>query len=136
MNTLHVTSLPPNTTNQDLRAVFERIGPVLHANVVNDRNGNCLVGVVEMSCAEDVEEILTTKDRISIGGRRPNIWKTTESPTIGQRIKAEYTGVHLEECKGRWYVFEVHDGHLRWCRTLTQHEAATFSRQYLDRSKG
>ena len=134
MHKLHMTSLPPNTTSQDLREVFERIGPVLHAKVVNDRNGNYMVGVVEMSCAEDVEEILTTKDRISIGGRRPNIWKATEDATIGQRIKAEYTGIHLEECKGRWYVFEVRDGHLLWCCMLTQQEAATFYRQYLDRS--
>jgi hypothetical protein len=134
MHKLHMTSLPPNTSSQDLRDIFERIGPVLHAKVVNDRNGNCMVGVVEMSCAEDVEEILTTKDRISIGGRRPNIWKATEDPTIGQRIKAEYTGIHLEECKGRWYVFEVRDGHLLWCCMLTQQEAATFYRQYLDRS--
>ena len=136
MNKLHVTSLPPNTTEQDLRHVFERIGSVLHAKVVNDRNGNCVVGVVEMACSEDVEEILTSTDRISIGGRRPNIWKATEESTIGQRIKAEYTGIHLEECKGRWYVFEVRHARLLWCRTLPQHEAATFYRQYLDHSKG
>lgn len=135
MHKLHVTSLPPNTTDQDLRNVFERIGPVLHAKVVNDRNGNCIVGVVEMACTEDVEEILTTKDRLSIGGRRPNIWKAAENATIGERIKAEDTGIHLEECSGRWYVFEVCDGHLRWCRMLTPHTAITFYRQYLDRSK-
>jgi RNA recognition motif-containing protein len=54
-------SFPPNTTNQDLRSVFKGIGPVLHAKVVNDLKGNCIVGVVEMFCAEDVEEILTSK---------------------------------------------------------------------------
>ncbi len=135
MNKLHVTSLPPNTTDHALRNVFERIGPVLHAKVVNDHNGNCIVGIVEMSCAEDVEEILTTNDRISIGGRRPNIWKV-DAPTIGQRIRAEYTGTHLEECRGRWYVFQVRDGHLQWCRMLPKHEAVTFYRQYLDRTEG
>jgi hypothetical protein len=93
------------------------------------------MGIVEMSFTEDVEEILTTHDRISIGGQRPNIWKATEGPTIGQRIKAEYTGIHLEECKGRWYLFEVRDGRLKWCRSLTQHQATTFYSQYLDRSK-
>ncbi len=133
MNKLHVTSLPPNTTNKDLRQVFERVGPVLHAKVVNDLNGNCIVGVVEMSCAEDVEEILTSNDRISIGGRRPNVWKVDE-PTIGERIRAECAGIHLEECKGRCYVFQVLDGRLQWCRTLTRPEAATFYRRYLDRS--
>ena len=136
MHKLHVTSLPPNITAQNLREVFERIGPVVHAKVVSDRNGNCIVGAVEMSCAEDVEEILTTQDRISIGGRRPNIWKATEHPTIGQRIKAEYTGIHLEECKGRSYVFEVLEGHLLWCRMLAQDEATEVYRQYLDRTTG
>lgn len=135
MQKLHVTSLPPNITSQDLRHIFERIGPVLHAKVVNDRSDNSIVGIVEMLCAEDVEEILTTKDRISIGGRRPNIWKATEDVTIGQRIRAEYAGTHLEHCKNRWYVFEVRDGHLRWCRMLTQHEAVAFYRQ-LDGSTG
>jgi hypothetical protein len=42
MNKLHVTSLPPGTKPQDLREVFERIGRVMHAKVVKDRNGNCL----------------------------------------------------------------------------------------------
>jgi RNA recognition motif-containing protein len=98
MNKLHVTSLPPNTTDQILRNVFERIGPVLHARVVNDRDGKCILGIVEMSCVEDVEEILVSNDRISIGERRPNIWKV-EAPTIGQRIKETCSGIHLEECK-------------------------------------
>jgi RNA recognition motif-containing protein len=133
MNKLHVTSLPPNTTTQDLRRVFELIGPVLYTNVVKDLNGNCIVGIVEMSYAEDMEEILTSNDRISIGGRRPLIWKV-EAPTIGQRIKDEYSGIHLEECKGRWYVFQVRDGRLRWCRSLPKYEAMRFYRQCLDRS--
>jgi hypothetical protein len=127
MYKLHVTSLPPNTTNQALREVFARIGPVVHAKVVNDRNGNCIVGIVEMSCAEDVEEILESKDRISIGGRRPNIWKATEASTIGYRIRAKYGGVHLEACDGKWYVYEMHEGHLLWCRSLSQKDGATIS---------
>jgi hypothetical protein len=65
-----------------------------------------------------------------------NIWKAAEYPTIGQRIKAEHTGIYLEECKSRWYLFEVRDGHLLWCHMLTQHEAAAVCRQYLDGSKG
>ncbi len=131
MNKLHVTSLPVNTSNEDLRAIFERIGPVLTAKVVSDRDGSCVMGVVEMSCAEDVEEILTSNDRISIGGRRPVIWKV-EEPTIARRIKAKYSGVHLEECKGRWYVFEVSDGRLLWCRMLPKHEALEFYRQHVN----
>ena len=79
MQKLHVTSLPPSLTSHNLRVIFERIGPVRRAKIVKDRDGHCIMGVVEMSFAEDVEEILTTKDRISIGGRRPNIWKARVS---------------------------------------------------------
>ena len=134
MQKLHVTSLPPNTTSQDLRHIFERIGPVLHAKVVNDGMGNCIVGVVEMLCAEDVEEILATKDQIAIGGQRPYIWKPTHKHTLATLMMGKDNGIHLEQYKGRWYVFEVGQGQLRWCRVLTQHEAATFYRQYFDTS--
>jgi RNA recognition motif-containing protein len=131
MNKLHVTSLPGTTTNEDLRAIFERIGPVLTAKVVSDRDGSSIMGVVEMSCAEDVEEILTSNDRISVGGRRPVIWKV-EEPTIARRIKAKYTGVHLEESKGRWYVFQVREGRLLWCWMLPKHEALELYRHYVN----
>ena len=133
MDKLHVTSLPGNTTDEDLRAIFERIGPVRTAKVVSDRDGSCMMGVVEMSCAEDVEGILTSNDLISIDGGRPVIWKV-EEPTIARQIKAKYSGIHLEECKGRWFVFQVSDGHLLWCRMLPKHEAERFHRQYIDRS--
>jgi hypothetical protein len=134
MNKLHVTSLPRNITSQDLCGVFERIGPVLHAKVIKDLHGNCIVGIVEMVHAEDVEEVLTTNDRISIGGRRPIIWKV-QAASIAQRIQEESYGIHLEECNGRWYVFHVSEGRLRWCRMLPKHEALRFYRQYLDRSE-
>jgi RNA recognition motif-containing protein len=96
MNKLHITSLPPNTMGQDLRNVFERVGPVLHAKVVNDGKGNCIVGVVEMCYAEDVDEILTTTDGISFGGRRPNICKV-DGPTVAERIRALSSCIHDEE---------------------------------------
>jgi hypothetical protein len=90
---------------------------------------------VKIFCTEDVEEILSSQDRISIGGRRPNIWKV-EAPTIAQRIKAKYSGIHLEECKGRWHVFQVRDGRLQWCRLLPKDEAVAFYKQYVYHSMG
>ena len=134
MPKLHITSLPPDLTSQNLRVIFEQIGPVRHAKIVKDRDGHCIVGIVEMSFPEDVEEILTTKDRISIGGRRPNIWKATHK-TIGEQIKAEYTGLHLKHCQRWWYVFEVLEGHLQWCFRFTRREAITVYNQYLNRFK-
>jgi hypothetical protein len=94
------------------------------------------MGIVEMSHAEDAEEILNTKDRISISGQRPNIWKPSEERTLADAIKEKYNGIHLERCKDIWYVFEVSEHHLRWCRRLTPLEAMTFYRQYLDSSPG
>jgi hypothetical protein len=100
---------------------------------VNDVHGNCIVGIVEMFYPEDVEEILTSTDRISIGGRRPYIWKV-EAQSISERIKETYSGIHLEVCQGRWYIFQVKDGRLQWCRRLPKLEAIKVYRQYLDQS--
>ena len=136
MNRLHVTPLPPKMTSRHLRDVFAQIGPVVGATVIKDGDGNCIMGIVEMSCAEDVEEILATNDRISIGGQRPYMWKPADKQTLANLIKARYNGIHLEQYKGRWYVFEVSEGQLRWCRVLTQHEATTFYSQYFDTSTG
>ena len=134
MNKLHVTPLPPNTTSQHLRDLFARVGPVVAATVIKDGKGNCIMGIVEMSCPEDVEEILSTKDRIAIGGQRPYIWRPAGEHTLAKFMIGKNNGIHLEQYKGRWYVFEVGEGQLRWCRVLTQHEAVTFYRQYFDTS--
>ena len=132
MNRLHVTPLPPKMTSRHLHELFARIGPVVGAKVIKDANGNCIMGIVEMSCAEDVEEILATKDRISIGGQRPYIWKVADKHTLATLIKAKDNGTHLEQYKGRWYLFEVSEDLLRWCRVLTKKEADTFYGQDLN----
>jgi hypothetical protein len=134
MSKLHITSLPPNTTSQHLHDIFCQIGHVLSAKVVHDLNGNCIVGVVEMSLAEDAEENFNTNDTISVDERRPSIWRPSEERTLAEAIKEKYDGTHLELYKGVWYVFEVAEGHLRWCRRLTEHEATIFYRQYLNSS--
>jgi len=119
-------------TSRHLHELFARIGPVVGAKVIKDANGNCIMGIVEMSCAEDVEEILATKDRISIGGQRPYIWKVADEHTLATLIKAKDNGTHLEQYKGRWYLFEVSGDLLRWCRVLTKKEADTFYGQDLN----
>jgi RNA recognition motif-containing protein len=135
MNTLHVTSLPPDMTTQQLRDLFGQIGPVLRAKIIRNGDGQCLTGLVDMVYASDAEEILLTQDRLSIGGRHPHIGrKAGEDSTIGHCIKSEYAGVHLEQCRGQWYGFELRDGHLYWCRSLTPDIAANFYRQYLEGS--
>ena len=73
-----------------------------------------------------------SNDRISIGGQRPYIWKPADKQTLTALIMAKENGTHLEQYKGRWYLFEVSEDLLRWCRVLTKKEADTFYRQYLN----
>ena len=111
MNKLHVTPLPPDTTSKHLRDLFTQIGPVVAATVIKDGKGKCIMGIVEMSRPEDVEEILNTKDQIAIGGQRPYIWKPADEHTFARLMMGKDNGIHLEQYKGRWYVFEVGQGH-------------------------
>jgi hypothetical protein len=77
-----------------------------------------------------------SNDHISIGGQRPYIWKPAEKQTLAALIMAQENGTHLEQYKGRWYVFEVSEDRLRWCRVLTETEADTFYRQFFNTPRG
>ena len=127
MNKLHVNGLPAEITSKDLRALFEQFGPVVSTKIIMGLNRKCLgLGIVEMSFAEDVEEILQSKDRISIGGKRPHIWRAFERPTIGEVIRAtdRNDGVHVAQCADDWYVFAMKGGWLQWCRLFESEQAA------------
>ena len=123
MNKLHVNGLPPEVTDKVLRELFEHFGPVASSKVVRGLDGKSLgFGLVEMSHAHDVVEILTTKDKIAIGGKRPHIWQASES--IGEVIRAKHHGLHVENCNGKWYVFQLNDGHLERCRQFAKEDDA------------
>ena len=76
-----------------------------------------------MQCAEDIEEILESKDRLAIGGIRPYIWQVQYS-TVSSLIRTESNGIHIGRCKDRWYVFKLNYGHLEWCSSFTTSEDA------------
>jgi RNA recognition motif-containing protein len=86
MNVLRISGLPQAVTDTHLKDLFAPFGKVVFAQIFCDPKGHSLgCGVVEMSCQEEVEEILFTKDRISVGGIRPNIWRSLTDPTKVQR---------------------------------------------------
>ena len=112
MYPLHVNGLPRHITDQELREVFERVGPVASVKVIRHPDGRCVgIGTVEMRFVQDVDEILASKDRIGIGGIRPHIWKPL---SIGELIRTGHDGIHMKFCSPSWYAFQI-QGHLRWC---------------------
>src|SRR6266536_2134185 len=84
---LHVTGLPVALTDEDLYLLFAPFGTVRSARTIKDSRGRSIgFGIVEMSCLEEVEEILNTKDRISVAGRRPNIWRPSDTVSARSAI--------------------------------------------------
>ena len=113
MNLVHVSGLPVSVTEDILRKLFDPFGQVISARVLRDLHGVSLgCGMVEMSCREEVDEILTTKDRISVGGKRPNIWLAKEhnppqqqTTEVSIRWQCHCTGpaISCRYCKGKGY---------------------------------
>jgi hypothetical protein len=81
MPILYISGLPPSISVDYLKQRFAPFGQVISVRVGRTLDG-CCVGsaTIEMSSQEDVDEILSTKDRISIDGKRPNIWQSSISP--------------------------------------------------------
>src|SRR5881396_997444 len=125
MNKLHITGLPSEINDQQLREVFEQVGPVISAKIIRDANGRCIgLGIVQMRHVQDVKEILTSLDRIGIGGIRPHIWRPR---SIAELIHSSPDGVHVNFCDPSWYAYELVSGHLRWSfKFATQHAADLF----------
>jgi cold-inducible RNA-binding protein len=83
INILHVSGLPRKMKDEDLGRLFTPFGTVLHARLIRNFDGDSIgFGIVEMSSPYEVEEILNTLDRITVGGKRPNIWKPSASPQL------------------------------------------------------
>jgi RNA recognition motif-containing protein len=79
MNLVRVSGLPESVTDEHLKALFAPFGFVISARILFNLDGRSLgCGTVEMSSREEVDDILSTKDRISVGGKRPNIWRSRE----------------------------------------------------------
>jgi RNA recognition motif-containing protein len=72
---LFVGNLPFATTSDQLRELFERVGPCASATVVTDRvSGRSRgFGFVEMSSASEADKAIATLNGRDLGGRQINV---------------------------------------------------------------
>jgi len=64
-------------------------------------------------------------------GERPHIWQAKRN--LADVIHTEHIGIYLRRWKTTWYVFELQQEQLRWCRAFTsQAEAEQFRKQQIE----
>lgn len=80
MNThIHVSGLSYFCTDDKLREAFTPFGTVLLAQVVRDECGHSLgLGIVHMSCPEDIERVFDVHQYFEVSGSRVDLWEPTE----------------------------------------------------------
>ena len=80
MNThIHVSGLSYFCTDDKLHQAFTPFGRVLLAQVVRDECGHSLgLGIVHMSCPEDVERVFDVHQYFEVSGSRVDLWEPTE----------------------------------------------------------
>jgi hypothetical protein len=88
---IHISGLPSSYTNVQLRMIFVPFGTVELAQVLRDAYGHSL-GVVQMSCSEEVEHIFSAQQLFNVEGTHLDIW---EPPDPG------YTQSYDSPCKAR-----------------------------------
>jgi RNA recognition motif-containing protein len=82
---LYVGNLPYETTESDLQALFESVGPVSTINIVRDRATGQARGFafVEMSDAEGAQRAISTLDKSAYGGRNLTVNEAKPMPPRG-----------------------------------------------------
>jgi RNA recognition motif-containing protein len=80
MNThIHISGLSYFCTDAQLRQAFTPFGTVVLAQVVRDECGHSLgLGIVHMSCPEDVERVFDVHQYFEVSGSRVDLWEPTE----------------------------------------------------------
>lgn len=69
MNNLFVSNLPHSTSFIQLAAIFLKIGKVLNAKVMIDRDGTCKgYGFVEMALEKDAKRAISELNHTLVGG--------------------------------------------------------------------
>jgi hypothetical protein len=128
MNILHVVGLPHSVTEAELVDVFSAFGPVVSAKTIKDQNGkNTGAAIVEMYHSGDVHALLASTDSIAVKGKRPHMWKPAHAVTLTDLMSRQDCGIYAGQNRGRWYVYELHNGRLRWCQAFaTEQEATAF----------
>jgi RNA recognition motif-containing protein len=81
MNThIHVSGLSYFCTDDKLRETFTPFGTVVLAQIVRDEWGHSLgLGIVHMSCPEDVERVFDVHQYFEVAGSRVDLWEPTEA---------------------------------------------------------
>lgn len=73
---IHISGLPFFFTNVQLRQIFVPFGVVEIAQVLRDACGHSLgLGVVQMSCPEEVEHIFSAQQLFEVEGKHLDIWE-------------------------------------------------------------
>jgi RNA recognition motif-containing protein len=73
---IHINGLPFSFSNAQLRQIFVPFGAVESAQVVRDADGHSLgLGVVQMSCPEEVEHIFSAQQLFQVEGKHLDIWE-------------------------------------------------------------
>ena len=101
MKNIFVGNLDFNTSEQDLRQVFEAYGQVDRVSIMTDRDTGRSrgFGFVEMANAEDGEKAIAALNGSQIGGRKLNVNEARPRPerTGGGRDRGGRGGG-----RGRW----------------------------------
>jgi RNA recognition motif-containing protein len=78
-STIHINGLPFSFTDAQLRHIFVLFGTVELAQVLRDEYGHSLgLGVVQMSCPEEVEDIFGAQQLFEVEGKHLDIWEPPE----------------------------------------------------------
>jgi RNA recognition motif-containing protein len=73
---INISGLPFSCTNAQLRQIFVPFGIVESAEVLKDAYGHSLgLGVVQMSCPEEVEHIFSAQQLFEVEGKHLDIWE-------------------------------------------------------------
>ena len=76
---IHISGLPFTCTNAQLRRIFVPFGTVELAQVLKDAHGHSLgLGVVQMSCPEEVEHIFNAQQLFKVAGTHLDIWEPAD----------------------------------------------------------
>jgi RNA recognition motif-containing protein len=80
---IHIGGLPFTCTNAKLRQIFVPFGVVESAQVLRDASGHSLgLGVVHMSCPEEVEHVFSAQQLFEVEGKHLHIWEPADPDYI------------------------------------------------------
>ena len=80
---IKINGLPYSCTSTQLRQIFVPFGTVESAEVLRDACGHSTgLGVVQMSCSEDVERIFGAQQLFEVEGTHLDIWEPPDPVDI------------------------------------------------------